>query len=126
MSGFMSNSLTRPEDPASEYGGTTWQARVGPILVVAGVMALTVFFIITAVVAGWVADLTDPNFTNLASQAGRIEAYKAWLLPVAIGSIGVIKIGIALILWGIVRRLWVRVEGLKQSLPDLVGQKSGS
>ncbi len=83
-----------------------------------------VLFIFTAVVAGWVSDLTDANFTNVVGRVGQIEAYQAWLLPVAIGTIGIIKIGIALILWGIVRRLWVRVESLKQSFPVLVGQKS--
>jgi hypothetical protein len=126
MSSSKTRSLTRPADPASEYGKGAWQSNVGPILAVAGVMTLMVLFIVTAVIAGWVSDLTDPNITNIVGQVGQIEAYQAWLLPVAIGTIGVIKIGIAFILWGIVRRLWVRVESLKQSLPDLIGQKSGS
>ena len=77
-----------------------------------GVMALMVFFIISAVVSGWVSD-QDP------AHLGRILTYDSWLFPVATAAVAFIKIGIALTLWGIVRQLWVRVESLKQSLPAL-------
>jgi beta-lactamase regulating signal transducer with metallopeptidase domain len=113
-------SLTRPKEPAKEYASNIWQYNVGLAAAAAGLMLLMAFFIISAVVAGWVSDITDPGETNLASLAGRITAYDSWLFPVATASIGLIKVGIALVLWGIVRRLWIRVESVKESLPMLV------
>jgi len=105
-------SITQPANPEAEYGTTLWQFNVGLGLAGLGVMALMVFFVISAVVSGWVSD-QDP------SQLGRILAYDSWLFPFATASVGLIKVGIALILWGIVKRLWIRVASLKESLPAL-------
>ena len=103
-------SITRPSEP--EVASSTWQFNVGLGMAAMGVMALMVFFIISAVVSGWVSD-QDP------AQLGRILAYDSWLFPIATAAVAFIKIGIALILWGVVRQLWVRVEGMKESLPAL-------
>ena len=103
-------SITRPTD--TEVGSSPWQFSVGLGIAAVGVMALMVFFVISAVVSGWVSD-QDP------AQLGRILAYDSWLFPIATAAVAFIKIGIALILWGIVRQLWVRVETLKESLPAL-------
>lgn len=105
-------SLTRPKEPQKEYATTVWQFPVGLAIAATGVMLLMVWFIISAIVANWVSD-QDPTLI------GRITAYESWLLPVAIASIGLIKVGIAVVLLGIVRRLWVRVESVKESLPAL-------
>ena len=105
-------SLTRPRQPREEYTSNAWQFNAGLIVAGMGVMLLMVFFIISAVVAGWVSD-QDP------SKFGRILAYDSWLFPFATASMGLIMVGIALVLWGIVQRLWVRVESLKESLPVL-------
>ena len=112
-------SLTRPRDAQKRYGSNVWQFNVGLGIAGVGVMLLMVFFIISAVVAGWVSD-QDP------SQLGRILAYDSWLFPLATASIGLIKVGIALILWGIVQRLWIRVESLKESLPALTTRSGDS
>lgn len=112
-------SLTRPRNPQSEYGASPWQFPVGLALAGAGAMLLMVFFIISAVVAGWVSD-QDP------SQLGKILAYNSWLFAFATASVGLIKIGIAIILFGIVRRLWVRVESVKESLQVLAKHGSAS
>ncbi len=112
-------SLTRPSAPEKEYGSNAWQFNAGLLLAVAGVMLLMVFFIISAVVAGWVSDQDPTNF-------GRIAAYDSWLFPVATASVALIKVGIAVVLWGIVRRLWVRVESLKESLPALTTPRGNS
>ncbi len=106
-------SLTRPREPAKEYGSNAWQFNTGLLLGVVGVMLLMVFFVISAVIAGWVSDQDPTKFS-------RIAAYESWLFPVATASIATVKIGIAVVLWGIVRRLWVRVESLKESLPALI------
>ena len=112
-------SLTRPSAPEKEYAKTFPQFFVGLVLAGAGMMLLFVFFIISAVVAGWVSDQDPADF-------GRILAYDSWLFPFAIASIAVAKIGIAVILWGIVRSLWVRVASLKESLPALIQPSSDS
>ena len=110
-------SLTRPSAPEKEYTKSVWQFNVGLIAAGAGLMLLMVFFIISAVVAGWVSDQDPTKF-------GRIIAYESWLFPVATASVALAKVGIAVILWGIVRSLWVRVESLKESLPALT-QRGG-
>ena len=105
-------SITRSANPEAEYGATLWQFRAGLGLSAMGVMALMVLFIISAVVSSWVSHQDPTDF-------GRIAAYQAWLFPVAMASVGTVMVGISLILWGIVRRLWVRVASLKESLPAL-------
>ncbi len=112
-------SLTRPREAAEEYATNVWQYPAGLALAGAGVMLLFVWFIISALVANWVSD-QDPALI------GRIAAYESWLFPVATASIALIKIGIALILWGIVRGLWIRIESTKTSLPLLIKRGSDS
>lgn len=105
-------SITKPADPQAEYGTTLWQFNAGLGLAGLGVMLLMGLFIISAVVSGWVSDQDPADF-------GRIITYQAWLFPVAMASVATVMVGISLILWGIVRRLWVRVAGLKESLHAL-------
>lgn len=111
MAATRTMSLTRPSDP--DVGSNPWQFSVGLVMAAMGVMLLMVLFIVSAVVAGWVSDQDPAKF-------GRIGAYQSWLLPVAMAAVATVMVGIAIILWGIVRRLWVRVEGLKESLPSLI------
>ncbi len=112
-------SLTRPKTPRKEYGTNAWQYYAGPALAIGAVMALAVFFIISAVVAGWVSDQDPTKFA-------RITTYETWLFPVAVSAIALAKVGIAVVLFGIVRRLWVRVESIKESLPVLIQRGGGS
>ena len=114
-------SITRPKAPVSDYGKHTWQYYAGPALALGAVMLLAGLFIVTAVVAGWVSQLTDPARAAVhAARLVRVQTYQAWLLPVAVAAIALTKLGIAVTLWGIVRRLWIRVEAIKESLPALV------
>jgi hypothetical protein len=57
--------------------------------------------------------------------AAKIAEYEAWLLPVSVAAIAVAKFGIGVILYGIVRRLWVRIDTVKESLPALIGRSIG-
>ena len=111
-------SLTRPKEPQKEYGKTGWQFPVSLAVAGMGVMLLMAFFVISAVVADWVSD-QDPT------RVGRILAYKSWLAAFSVSSLGMIMIGIAIILFGIVRRLWVRVESVKESL-QVLAKRGGS
>ena len=42
--------------------------------------------------------------------------YRAWLAPVAMASVGLTMVGIAVILLGVVRRLWIQMAVIKQGL----------
>ena len=109
-------SLTRPREPEKEGASSPWQFGVGLMVAVAGVVSLTVLFVISAVVAGWVSDITDPSEANPANLVARTRTYMAWLSPVAMASVALTMVGIAVILLGVVRRLWVQVAVMKQAL----------
>lgn len=116
-------SLTRPGTPVASPEKHLWQYYGGPAVAVMALMLLMVFFVVSAVVAVSVSELTDPARAAVhASRLGRVQAYEAWLLPVAVAAIALAKLGIAITLWGIARRLWIRVETIKQTLPALVGR----
>ncbi len=109
-------SLTRPREPEKEGASNPWQFPVGLMVAVAGVVSLTVLFVISAVVAGWVSDITDRSEANPANLLARTRTYMAWLSPVAMASVAVTMVGIAVILLGVVRRPWVQVAVMKQGL----------
>lgn len=79
-------SPTRPRYSDRAYGAEPWQDRVGLALAVAGAMLLAVFFVLTAVNAGWVSDLHGSEAGNL-SLLGRVNTYEAWLFPVSVAAI---------------------------------------
>jgi hypothetical protein len=121
------SSITRPNAPVTDYGRHTWQYYAGPALALGAVMLLAVLFVITAVIAGSVSQLTDPaRAAVLASRVGRVQAYQAWLAPTAFAAIALAMLGVIVTLWGIVRRLWIRVDAIKESLPALVKPRGGS
>jgi hypothetical protein len=112
-------SLTRPTNSDAAISRDAWQVNAGLLLALTGTMLLAAFFGLTIVIAGWVADLHGSDAGN-ASLLGRVNSYEAWLLPVAVASIALAKFGIAVVLHGIIRQLWTRVDSVKQSLPVLV------
>ncbi len=114
-------SLTRPTASVAAYVAEPWQFRVGIAMATGGAMLLMALFVLTIVIAGWVSDLNGSEAGNV-SLLGRVNTYEAWLLPVAVGAIALAKFGTAVILYGIVRRLWLRVAAVKESLPALVGR----
>ena len=116
-------SLTRPRHPTESFAASTREDKVAIAVGTTSVMLLAGFFVLTAVIAGWVADLHGSDIGSL-SLLGRVNAYEAWLLPVAVASIALAKFGIAVVLYGIVRRLWTRVEIVKQSLSALMAHGS--
>ena len=109
-------SLTRPGEPEREGASSPWQFTVGLALALIGLVSLAVLFVISAIVAVWVSDITDPSEANPANLLARVTTYKAWLSPVAMASVGLTMVGIAVILLGVVRRLWVQVAVMKQTL----------
>ena len=109
-------SLTRPKEPEKEGASSPWQFSVGLAVALASLMSLMVIFVISAVVAGWVSNITDPSEANPANLLARVTTYKAWLSPVAMASVALTMVGIAVILLGVVRRLWIQVAVMKQGL----------
>ncbi len=117
-------SLTRPREPEKEGASSPWQFSVGLAVALVSLMSLMVIFVISAVVAGWVSDITAPSEANPANLLARVMTYKAWLSPVAMASVGLTMVGIAVILLGVVRRLWIQVAVMKQGLLAL--KRSGT
>ena len=109
-------SLTRPSEPEKEGASSPWQFTVGLAVALIGVVSLAVLFVISAVVAAWVSDMTTPSEANPANLLARVTTYKAWLSPVAMASVGLTMVGIAVVLLGVVQRLWVQMAVIKQSL----------
>ena len=109
-------SLTRPKEPEKEGASSPWQFGVGLMLATTAVVALTVLLVVSAVVAGWVSDVTAPAEANPANLLARVATYRAWLAPVAMASVGLTMVGIAVILLGVVRRLWIQMAVIKQGL----------
>ena len=109
-------SLTRPKDPEEEGARNPWQFGVGLAVASIGLVSVTVLFVISAVVAGWVSDITAPSEANPANLLARVMTYKAWLSPVAMASVALTMVGIAVILLGVVRRLWVQMAVMRQAL----------
>lgn len=103
-------SVLRPQATA-DYRSRPTHTRVGVITAVMGIMVAMVAF------AG---SLFTAN--QVANDGGEVPilADNAWTFGVATVALGIMKTGIALILWGIVRRLWIRVESVKAGLPRLV------
>jgi hypothetical protein len=106
-------SLIRPPEMADYRGKSILRAR-GITLATVGFMAAMIAFISSLILAGFVADKGN-------SLSG-IETQGAWTFGVSSTALVMVKGGIALILLGILRRLWVRVESIKQALPKLVPQ----
>ena len=120
-------SLTQPRAPERQYGGNPLQYYAGLGLALTARMLLAAFFVVSVLIAVWVSQLTDPDrVAVLASRVGRVDAWESWVFPAAVASIGLAKIGIAVILWGIARRLWVRVAAVRESLPVLIEHGKGS
>ena len=103
-------SVLRPPATADFLARAT-HARIGIVVAVLGLMVAMVAFIgsiVNAVLV--VVGLSDTT----------VLATSAWTFGVATASLAVLKTGIAFVLWGIVRRLWIRVESVKAGLPKLM------
>ena len=104
-------NLLRPPLTA-DYRSKSSQLRAGLLLVAVGLGVAMVAFISSFIQAG-----RDGTAVEIATQA-------AWTFGVATAALGIIKSGIAVALWGIVRRLWIRVQSVKEALPSLVPQNN--
>lgn len=112
-------SLTRLTKPYGDYSKRLRQYYAAFAIALTGLMAAMVSFIAGDVVAKWVSDLTDAGRTNVGTVQGRIDAYEPWVFALGVAGLATIKLAIGVVLWGIVRRIWIRVDSLKEALPTL-------
>jgi hypothetical protein len=70
----------------------------------------------------FISSLVLANFVAGDGAESGIKTQDAWTFGVSSAAVVMVKIGIALILLGIVRRLWIRIESVKEALPRLVPQ----
>lgn len=103
-------SLTRPAERADARGGLGYRS-----------------FGLVVGAAGWILVLAALGIslsTAAAIAAGdpgeRIAVLSALSFGLAVAGLGTGKAGIAFVLWGIVRRIWIRVASMKTALPELV------
>lgn len=90
-------------------------------------------FGVFAAVVGWavvgIAFLIGLSSAALAVASGSTDqllAQQAIAFGLATAGLGTAKTGIAFVLWGIVRRIWVRFGSVKAALPRLVAAATGS
>lgn len=116
-------SLLRPRGRTADYNEEVPHYRAALILAAVGLMVVAAVTAFSGPVASWVSDLTDPaKAPVLESRTGRIETYQAWLTPLFFVGLTTVLTGISVALWGITRRIWIRVEALDEALPALKRQ----
>lgn len=100
--------LIRPA-PGTHHDVQTRHRSVAFALAVVGLVLAMVSLVANLVAAGLIGD----GRTALADQT------LAWSFGLNTTAFGTIKVGIAIVLIGILVRLWLRVESVKESLPGL-------
>lgn len=119
IAGLLQLIHSRPRSRWANYDQEVPYYRIALVLAVVGIM-VTAF---SGPVASWVSDLTDPGKSSIvASRTGRIETYQAWLFPLYFLGLATVLTGISVALWGIVRRIWIRVQALDEVLAVLKRQ----
>lgn len=96
----------------SDYGADSQQRGVGLAVALARLGAVAV------AVTGTIA---AGNLAGSVGGAEKVAGLAAWSFGLSSAAFATIKVGIAVILAGILVRLWTRVEAVKSSLPRLVG-----
>lgn len=102
-------TLIRPLASA-DYKSKSSLKKGGLLLIPVGIMVAMVALISSIIQA------------DRGASDASIAAQAAWTFGVATVALITIKSGIALILWGIVRRIWIRIESLKEALPNLMSK----
>ncbi len=99
----MATALAGINRPSATSAGPSRARRVGLIVALAGLVLVTIAF-----------------FGNLsASTASEPAATSAWTFGLTTAGFGAIKLGIAIVLVGIIAKLWARVGSLREALPHL-------
>ena len=107
--------LVRPA-PGGDYRARSRFRLVGLSVAAFGMAAATVALIANIVAGVWA------DHAGRATQVARIDAWSFGLNTVAFGAV---KLAVAIVLMGILRQLWLRVESVKTALPPLKSTGDG-
>ncbi len=88
-------------------------------------LAVALFGVAGAMVA-LVANILAGVWIGQAGTAAQVSEVDAWSFGLNTAAFGVVKLSIAIILLGIMRQLWLRVESVKAALPALKATPGGS
>lgn len=102
--------LTRPAETSTSRTGSAHRAL--------GLAAAALGWGLAA--AALVISVTTAALIAQSRAETEIRGLAALSFGLAVVGLGTGKTGIALVLWGIVRRIWVRASSLKEALPSLV------
>ncbi len=103
---YAADAKLRPAASADYSAASKWRSR-GISLAMLGLVTTTIAF-----------------FGNLAAvgQSGADQASTlAWTFGVTTTGFALTKTAIAVVLWGIILKLWLRADSIKAVLPGLVG-----
>ncbi len=107
-------ALTRP-DAGSEVRAPSRHRTIGLSLAAVG-LAFAAVSLINSVVAG--------DLARQGGSADQVGTLGAWSFGLTTAAFGTVKLAIGLILLGIVRHIWIRVESVKASLPGLIRSRA--
>lgn len=82
-----------------------------------GVFAALVGWVLVGI--GFLISLSSAAFTAAGVRADLVAAQQALGFGIAVAGLGTAKTGIAFVLWGIVRRIWVRFGSVRTALQQL-------
>lgn len=103
---YAANAKLRPSADADYRQPSEWRSR-GIVLALIGLVVATIAFFGNLVAVG---------------QSGADQgANLAWTFGVTTTGFALVKTAIAVVLWGIILKLWLRADSIKASLPKLVG-----
>lgn len=103
---YAADTRLRPSEDADYKAPSEWRSR-GIALALIGLVVAAIAFFGNLVAAGQTG--TDQGSTL------------AWTFGVTTTGFALVKTAIAVVLWGIVLKLWLRADSIKASLPNLVG-----
>jgi len=106
----MARTLTLRPAPSTDYAARSKFRTAGLLLAVVGLMAAVVVLI---------AGLVSGGLADRASKAGTVARIGAWTFGLTPLAFATVKVAIAVILSGILVRIWTRVESVKSALPAL-------
>lgn len=103
------NARVRPRS-GEDYRAPSRPRTAGLVLAFLGLVVAVIAFIGSLVAAG---------------SPGLRESTLAWAFGLTTTAFGTIKLGIAVVLWGILMKLWLRVESVHEALPRLATIRPG-
>ena len=107
--------LLRPA-PGADYRAKSRLRTAGLTVALFGVAGAMVALVANIVAGVW---------SGQAGRAARVPEIDAWSFGLNTAAFGVVKVSIAIVLLGILRRLWLRVESVKAALPVLKAAPEG-